>query len=231
MTDKTILIVDDERHILTMLEMNMKARGFKSLTAERGDIALELAQTEQPDLILLDVMLPGLDGVEVCRRLKGDERTNRIPVLMVSAKSEGKDKISGLESGADDYITKPFNLEELFLRIRAALRQVELLTASAQSPLISLGNLTLDRERLLVRAGKEKIDLTQTEFRLLLTFLQNRGETVSRDRLGKDVFGLVPEEMGRTLDVHLRNLRKKLGEGGARGCEIITIRGEGFRVD
>jgi len=231
MTDKTILIVDDERHILTMLEMNMKARGYKSLTAERGDHALDLALTGEPDLILLDVMLPGMDGVEVCRRLKGDERTKRIPVLMVSAKSEGKDKISGLESGADDYITKPFNLEELFLRIRAALRQVELLTASASSPLLSLGNLTLDRERFLVRAGKDKIDLTQTEFRILLTLLQNRGETVSRDCLAKDVFGLVLEEMGRTLDVHLRNLRKKLGEGGASGCEIITIRGEGFRVD
>ncbi|MBB6482116.1 response regulator transcription factor [Spirochaeta isovalerica] len=230
MNEKTILIVDDEKHILTMLEMNMKARGFNSLTAESGEEALEIALKKSPDLILLDIMLPGIDGVEVCRRLKEDERTKRIPVLMVSAKSEGKDKITGLKSGADDYVTKPFNLEELYLRINAALRQVELLTSSPVPVLLSLGNITLDKEKFLVRAADEKIELTQTEFRILLILLQHKGLTVSRERLAREIFDLSPEEMGRTLDVHIRNLRKKLDEKGARGCEIITIRGEGFKA-
>lgn len=230
MKDKTILIVDDEKHILQMLEMNMKARGYKSLTAEEGNSALQLASQEKPDLILLDVMLPGMDGLEICRRLKSNNETERIPVLMVSAKSEGKDKITGLRGGADDYITKPFNLEELYLRIEAALRQVEVLTSPPAPSILRLGELALDKDKILVTWSDEKIDLTLTEFKILQMLMREKGRTVSRDDMAGSIFGISPSEMGRSLDVHLRNLRKKLNEAGAI-CEIQTIRGQGFQIE
>ena len=143
-----ILIVDDEPHILQMIQINMKTKGYESITAETGEEALKLAVSESPDLILLDIMLPGIDGVEVCRRIKSDPATKRIPVLMISAKSEGQDRIKGFLGGADDYITKPFSLEELFLRIRASLRQVELLTQSASHRIYRKGNLELQAPRI-----------------------------------------------------------------------------------
>lgn len=231
MSDKTILIVDDEIHILQMLKMNMKARGYKSLTAENGEEALNIARNELPDLILLDVMLPGMDGIEVCRILKDDERTKRIPILMVSAKSEGKDKVSGFRGGANDYISKPFNLEELYLRIEAALKQVELLsTPSRPQPLVQ-GNLVLDLEKYLVTVADVKLDMTPTEFRILSMLLKNNGKTLSREELIEEIFDLSPSEIGRTLDVHLRNIRKKLNDNGVDGCVIKTIRGQGFRIE
>lgn len=230
MRDKTILIVDDEEHILQMLEMNMRARGYRSLTARSAEEALELALTSTPDLILLDVMLPRMDGVELCRLLKEREETKRIPVLMVSAKSEGRDKIAGLRGGADDYITKPFNLEELYLRIEASLRQVDLLSSPQRTSELKLGDLLLDREKYTVQWKGDKVDLTMTEFKILQRLLREQGEIVDKDRLVRDVFDLSPSEMGRTLDVHLRNLRKKLNAAGVDCCGITTIRGQGYRI-
>jgi len=212
-----------------MLEMNMKTHGYDSRSACTGEEALSLAEEVRPDLILLDVMLPGIDGLEVCRRLKEKPSTRKIPVIMLSAKSQGQDKINGLLEGADDYITKPFSLEELFLRIRAALRQVELLTAETGKTFTS-GTLTLDAEKYLVTSGDRRIDLTLTEFRILYRLLKNQGQVVERDALNREIFGKETEEVGRSMDVHIRNVRKKLDEASVTGFRIETVRGIGYRA-
>ncbi len=230
MTDlQKILIVDDEDHILQMLRMNMKRQGFLAVCAESGEEALALCHSEKPDLILLDVMLPGIDGVETCRRLKENPESRSIPVIMLSAKSQGQDKIEGLQGGADDYVTKPFSLEELFLRIRAALRQVDLLRGERTS-CFRCGSLNLDAERYQVSSGDLKIDFTMTEFRILHLLIKTPDRTVSRETLCRQIFEKEPDEIGRTLDVHLRNIRKKLDENKVENCEIQTLRGEGFRM-
>lgn len=230
MTDKQkILIVDDEDHILQMLQMNMKKEGFLSVCAESGEEALELSIREKPDLILLDVMLPGIDGVETCRRLKQNPDIRSIPVIMLSAKSQGQDKIDGLLGGADDYITKPFSLEELFLRIRASLRQVALLRA--EKPVVfRCGSLILNSEKYQVTSEGTKIDFTLTEFRILHLLMKSPERTVSRERLCRDIFDKNPDEIGRTMDVHFRNIRKKLIDNRVKSCEIQTLRGEGFQM-
>lgn len=225
---RTILIVDDEEHILQMLLMNMKTQGYRGLAASTGEEALSVAHKELPDLILLDVMLPGLDGVEICRRLKADPKTSRIPVLMVSAKSENRDKINGFQGGADDYITKPFSLEELFLRIKAALRQVEILTGAPAE--FRQGNLTLNTEKYQVQVEGRKIDVTLTEFRILHLLLKNKGHLVTRELLIEEIFEMDPAESSRSLDVHLRNIRRKLENSQTQGCEIETIRGQGYQI-
>jgi len=226
---RKILIIDDEDHILQMLRMNMKTQGYDSITAYTGEEGLVLTRKEAPDLILLDVMLPGIDGVETCRRLKDDPLTRRIPVIMLSAKSQGQDKIDGLLGGADDYITKPFSLQELFLRINAALRQVDLLTAVSNG-VLSVGSLALDTEKYQVSTGGGKIDLTLTEFRILHLLMKTPGAVVNREAMIQEIFDKDPAEMGRTLDVHVRNIRKKMEAHSVDRCEIETIRGTGFRI-
>ena len=228
---KKILIVDDEPHILQMLKMNMRTQGYECLTAETGEEGIEAAREKSPDLILLDVMLPGIDGIKACQTLKEDPQTKRIPILMVSAKSQGQDKINGLLGGADDYITKPFSLEELFLRIKAALRQVELLTTASATPgLYTHGDIELSTDKYQVRANDQKIDLTLTEFRILHHLLRQAGALVPRDEMIKAIFESDPIEMSRTLDVHIRNIRKKLKLAGVTKCEIQTVRGKGFII-
>lgn len=226
---KTILIIDDETHIVKLLEMNLRNRGYESICAYTGEQGIELARSRRPDLVLLDVMLPGIDGIAVCRALKTDAVTRRIPVLMLSAKSEGRDKISGLEGGADDYITKPFDLRELFLRIAASLRQVELLTSANESPL-GAGSLVLDVDRFQATASGHRIDLTPSEFRILQLLIKNRGSEVLRETINREILGRAPEDSGRTIDVHMRNIRKKLSESGVTGCLVETVHGTGYKI-
>ena len=226
---RKILIVDDEKHIVQMLDINVRAHGYVSLCVYDGEAALRAAREEHPDVILLDIMMPGMDGIEVCRRLKADPETRSVPVIMVSAKTEQSDRIAGLRGGADDYVTKPFNLEELFLRIRAALRQVDLLKEE-KGTLLGQGSVLLDTQRYQVTTDGNRIDLTLTEFRILYLLLRSRGEEVSRKELVQELFDKEPWEVGRTTDVHIRNLRKKLEDAGARGCTIETIRGIGYRI-
>ncbi len=226
---KKILIIDDEEHIVQMLRINMKTHGYDCACAYNGEDGVSMVSSYNPDLVLLDVMLPGIDGVEVCMKLKSNPLTRRIPVLMLSAKSQGKDKISGLEGGADDYITKPFSLKELFLRINASLRQVDLLSSVNESQ-FSVGNLSLDAEKYTVSAGDEKIDLTLTEFRILYCLIKNRGTPVSRESLIMDIFGPDSSGESRALDVHVRNIRRKLTENDVKNCEIVTIRGTGYQI-
>ncbi len=229
MKRRKILLVDDEVHIQEMLRINMKSQGYECLSAYTGEEALDIARKESPDLILLDVMMPGMDGVETCRRLKADKNLRAIPVLMVSAKSQGQDKIKGLEGGADDYITKPFSIHELFLRIRASLRQVDLLT-NGRNGILQAGSLALDTEKHQVTTDGEKIDLTLKEYRILYLLMKDRGALISREEMIQEVFDMEPEKMGRTLDVHVSNIRKKLEARSVSGCEIETVRGKGFRI-
>jgi len=234
---KKILIVDDEEHIVRMLDINVRTQGYESICAYGGAEALAAAATEQPDIVLLDVMMPEMDGIDVCRRLKSDPRTRAIPVIMVSAKSEEHDKIAGLIGGADDYVTKPFNLQELFLRIEAALRQVEILTGSggdggggSKKSSFTMGSVTLDAGRYQVTCRGNRVDLTLTEFRILHHLIREQGSTVSRSLLIKDIFNMEPEQMGRSIDVHIGNLRRKLESAGSEDCRIETVRGVGYRV-
>ncbi len=226
---RRVLIVDDEDHIVQMLDINMRTQGYESICVNSGEQALDAAAKLHPDIILLDVMMPEMDGLEVCRRLKADPETRSIPVIMVSAKSEERDKIAGLMGGADDYITKPFNLQELFLRIKAALRQVDILSR-AQGVHYEIGSVTLDTQKYQVTASGDRIDLTLTEFRILHMLFQNAGSVVSREALIREVFEKDPAEMGRTVDVHVRNIRKKLDSAQAKACRIDTIRGIGYMI-
>ena len=226
---KTILIVDDEEHIVKMLDINVRNNGYRSLLAYSGEAALETVRTNTPDLILLDIMMPGMSGIEVCRRVKNDPETCRLPVIIVSAKSETQDRIVGLESGADDYVTKPFNLQELFLRIKAALRQVELLSEEKKT-YYKLGSLELDTERFIAVSGGARIDLTLTEYRILQMLLQNAGKAVDRKVMLENIFERDSSDAGRTLDVHVRNLRKKMDSAQVRECEIRTVRGTGYII-
>jgi two-component system, OmpR family, alkaline phosphatase synthesis response regulator PhoP len=224
-----ILIVDDEEHIVKMIDINVRAQGYESICAYNGEQALEEAVSRKPDIILLDVMMPGMDGIEVCRRLKAQPNTRSIPVIMVSAKSEEHDKIAGLQGGADDYVIKPFNLEELFLRIRAALRQVEILSGSNDG-VYQIGSVQLDTQKYQVTSEGTRIDLTLTEFRMLHMFFQQPGNIVTRGTLISELFEREPSKIGRSLDVHIGNLRKKLDAANAYGCGIETVRGIGYTI-
>ncbi len=229
MNKKQILIIDDEEHILEMLRINMRTHGYDCITALSGEEGINLVRKLHPDLILLDVMLPGVDGVETCRILKNGEKTKRIPILMLSAKSQGQDKITGLKGGADDYITKPFSLQELFLRINAALRQVDLLT-SDQKFIFSSGTLLLNSEKYQVISKGNKIDFTLTEFRILHLLIKQKNSIVSRQILHTEIFSKNYADGGRAIDVHIRNIRIKLEANKVEGFFIETIRGAGYRL-
>jgi two-component system phosphate regulon response regulator PhoB len=221
-----ILIVDDERDLVTTLDYNLRREGYETRTAMTGRQALDLAvQVPRPDLIILDLMLPDLAGAEVCRRLRAAEATRGVPVLMLTAKGEEIDRVVGFEVGADDYLTKPFSVRELLLRIGAILRRVQV-SEPAPSPTESFGCLRLDRDAHRVWVDDAEVVLTALEFRLLATFLGRRGRVQSREALLTDVWGVNPEISSRTVDTHVKRLREKLG---AAGDYIETLRGVGYR--
>jgi two-component system phosphate regulon response regulator PhoB len=219
------LVVDDEEDILNLLSYNLKKAGFDVLTAEDGPEALELAVKELPGLILLDIMLPNMEGTEVLKRLKADPSTAGVPVIMLTAKGEEIDRIVGFELGADDYITKPFSPRELILRVRALFKRVGD-TPAVKGDVLSFKELTLDKERHRVTVGGEEVKLTSREFKLLSALLGARGRMLSRDKIldmawGHDFF-VTP----RTVDTHIRRLRSKLRDAGVY---IETVRGMGYR--
>jgi DNA-binding response OmpR family regulator len=226
MSEKKVLIVDDEVEIVNMLSLNLEIHGYKVLKAHNGKDALDIAHNESLDLILLDVMMPGISGFEVCKKLKGDILTRAIPVIMVSAKDQISDKIEGLSSGAEDYLTKPFNLEELLLRIKSNINQVEV--ASQTTSLYIIGNLVLDTNTFQAKIADEKLDLTLTEFRILQSLMSTK-DIVNKEELVQYIFEKSVGESGRVLDVHIRNLRKKIGNSSIKcTCSIETIRGIGY---
>lgn len=207
----------------------MESAGYQVVTAENGEDALRLCSEEKPDLVLLDIMLPGIDGLEVCRRLKSQKETMLIPIIMITAKGEEVDKIIGLELGADDYITKPFSVRELVARVKALLRRARLsLPEVLEDNVIKLGDLVINSSTYEVYKGEEKIDLTLKEFGLLKLLVLNKGKVLTRDFLLDKVWGYEYYGETRTVDVHIRYLRQKLEKVGIKQC-IETVRGVGYR--
>ena len=223
-----ILVVEDEPDIVELVSYNLRQAGMAVEAAEDGEAALEMAEQSQPNLIILDLMLPGIDGLEVCRLLKQRVSVRDIPVLMLTSKAEEVDRIVGLELGADDYVVKPFSPRELVLRVKAILRRSREAPAAAagSADLITAGPLTVDPEGHHAFVEGRPLSLTATEFKLLLTLLQRRGRVQSREELLNVVWGYQYSGYGRTVDTHIRRLREKLG-----GAQVLveTVRGVGYR--
>ena len=221
-----VLIVEDERDLVGNLEYNLEREGYQTRSALTGRAALELATQEPiPDLVVLDLMLPDVSGTEVCRHLRADERTRRVPVLMLTAKGEEIDRVVGFEVGADDYVVKPFSVRELMLRIRAILRRLE--PVQPQSGEVSFGCLRVDRRGHRAWVEGAEVVLTALEFRLLMTFLTRRGHVQTREMLLSDVWGIDADVTRRAVDTHVKRLRNKLGPAGEY---IQTLRGVGYRL-
>ncbi len=221
-----VLVVDDEPAQRAMLGYNIEAQGYRMLSAGDGEEALLLAEEQRPDIILLDWMLPRLSGIEVCRQLKARATTREIPVIMVSARSEEDDRVRGLDTGADDYITKPYSVSELLARIKANLRRVR---PSSVGQVLEVGDLRLDAEgHRVYRAGSE-LRLGPTEFRLLSTFMEKPGRVWSREQLLDRVWGRDIYVDSRTVDVHIGRLRKALMAQGGED-PIRTVRGAGYAL-
>ena len=220
-----VLIVEDDKNISRLIGYNLGKAGFDCRTAFTGEDALKLTDKERFDLIVLDLMLPGIDGLEVCRILKQDKESQKVPVVMLTAKGEEMDRVVGLELGADDYIVKPFSPRELVLRIKAILRR----GGPKKSPIsgtLTAPGLTIDVERHQVLANKKEVELTAMEFRLLATLVERRGRVQDRDRLLEDVWGITGDIDTRTVDTHIKRLRAKLGRPGKL---IKTIRNVGYK--
>jgi DNA-binding response OmpR family regulator len=221
----TILIIEDDADIAESLEYNLKREGFETVTAESGEKGLRLATDgkSQPALILLDLMLPGMNGMELCEKLRSDPSTEKIPIVLLTAKAAEKDRVAGLESGADDYVVKPFSIKELIARVRAVLRRSE---GEAANETYQGERLTVDFSDMRVECGGEAIKLTRKEFQLLAHLVKNVGRVATRQQLLDNVWGYTYFGDTRTLDVHIRRTRQKLGQCG--DC-IETVVGVGYR--
>ena len=224
-TRPRILVVDDEPDALELIGFNLRAAGFDISTAEDGEKAFKLARDLQPDLILLDVMLPELDGLEVCKIIRRDPATSGIPIIMLTAKAAEVDRVLGLELGADDYVTKPFSPRELVLRVKNMLKRG--LLPEEKVDTIKVGILQIDIPRHLVTVSGRAADLTATEFKLVTLLAQRRGRVQSRDQLLQDVWEYDSVIDTRTVDTHMRRLREKLG---AAAKYLDTVRGVGYRL-
>jgi two-component system phosphate regulon response regulator PhoB len=207
-----------------LIAYHLKQAGFSIISALDGPSGLELAKKERPSLIILDLMLPGMDGKEICRALKSNPLTQSIPILMLTAKAEEIDRVIGFELGADDYVTKPFSPRELVLRVKAILRRKE--ASQEGGKIIQIGELLIDVDRHHVSVKKNPVRLTSIEFKLLLELVSKRGRVQTRERLLDKVWGYTYEGYARTVDTHIRRLREKLGPSGD---DIETIRGVGYR--
>ncbi len=227
MTRKTVLIVDDEPDILRLLEYNLQKEGFRIVSATTGAEALKRVRKGDIDLVVLDLMLPEVDGYEVIRRMKAREETNNIPVIMLTAKSEEVDRVLGLELGADDYVTKPFSVRELMARIKAVLRRTENAGRSDRK-VISIKDLLIDLDSYQVTRGGKKIELGPREFKLLWVLASRPGKVFSRQRLLDEVWGDEIYVEPRTVDVHIRRLREKLEYDPSHPVYILTKRGVGY---
>ena len=219
-----ILIADDEPDVVDLVAANLRAAGYDISKAQDGPSALAAVREQPPSLLILDLMLPGMSGLEVCRTLKGDPATSMIPIIMLTAKAEEVDRVVGLELGADDYVTKPFSPRELVLRVKGVLRRNP---NESSDGLLSLNGIVLDRKRLQVQIEGKTVDFTATEFKLLTLLMERRGRVQSREVLLNDVWGYESVIDTRTVDTHVRRLREKLG--GSADC-IETVRGFGYRI-
>jgi two-component system phosphate regulon response regulator PhoB len=221
-----ILLVEDEPDIAEVLQYNLEKEGFEVQVESRGDAAFDRIRGELPDLLLLDLMLPGIDGLELARLLQRDHRTSAVPIVMLTARGEEVDRIVGLELGADDYITKPFSPREVVLRIKAVLRRASQ-SGAPSGPMLQIGGLRLDAEGHRLEVDGEDVTLTATEFRLLKLLMERAGRVQTRGQLLSDVWGYSEEVDSRTVDTHVRRLRRKLGREADR---IETVIGVGYRL-
>ncbi len=222
---KTVLVVDDEPTLVATLRYNLEREGYKVLAAGDGDKAITLARSERPDLMILDLMLPAVDGLEVCRILR---REMNLPILMLTARAGEVDKVVGLEIGADDYVTKPFSTRELLARVRALLRRT---ATPADEEVIVSGDLHVDLKRREVTRNDKPLDLKPKEMELLLYFLRNKGRAFTREQLLREVWGYDFYGDSRTVDVHVSWLRQKIEEQASKPVRILTVRGVGYRFE
>lgn len=226
MAGERILIIDDEMNIVELLKYNLEANGYKVIYALTGKEGLTYSLQNKPDLILLDIMLPEVDGFDICKEIKRNKDTENIPIIMLTAKSEEFDKILGLELGADDYITKPFSVRELLARIKVVLRRNH---KEDKSEVINTGDLIIDFNKHEVIKKGEKIELTLKEFELLKLLVLNKGKVMTRDFLLDKVWGYEYYGETRTVDVHVRHLRQKLEDDDKNPDYIETVRGIGYK--
>ena len=234
MKNYKVLIAEDDKNLLDILRYNLEKEGYRVVTAQDGARALEKTQSEKPDLLILDIMLPEIDGFEVCRIVR---KEMTVPILMLTAKADEVDKIVGLELGADDYMTKPFSIRELLARIKAMLRRVEMvsesLTASAATPstVLDFGELKLDTARHVLTRNDTSVDLGPKEFDLLAFLMLNKGQVFSRDTLLDKVWGYEFTGDTRTVDVHVRWLRQKIETSPEKPVYLRTVRGVGYKFE
>lgn len=226
--NRKILIVEDEKDIVKMLEYALKKEGFTVVSVRNGLEAVNTAERERPDLVLLDLMLPGMGGLDVCKSLKSDRKTSGIPVIILTAKSQEIDKVIGLELGADDYMTKPFSPRELMARIKAVLRRTS--GREVTSDVFTAGDLALDMSKIQVKVRNRPVELTSKEFELLKALTGAKGRVLSREYLLDTIWGIDEslEIETRTVDAHITTLRKKLKSAGAY---IVTVKNYGYRFE
>lgn len=229
---QTILVVDDEENIVELIKFNLEREGYRVITAGDGNAAVALAESDSPDLILLDVMLPGMDGLAVCRLLNQKPNTRNIPIIMISARGEELDRVLGLEIGADDYVTKPFSTRELVARVKARLRRNREVDDNAREKSgsrLTFNRLVIDQEKFMVTVDGVKMDLTPKEFELLRFLACEPGKVFSRDYLLEKIWGYDYVGDSRTVDVHIRHIRQKFEQLSGQPQFIETVRGVGYR--
>ena len=225
-----ILVVDDDRDIVRLVRSYLEKAGYQVLTAYDGESALRLLRSEKPQLLILDLMLPDRDGWDVARLVRADSNIAATPIIMLTARVEDNDKIVGLEIGADDYITKPFNPREVVARVRALLRRTQLQQESQVPQRLRVGELVLDLGKRELSRNKESINLTPSEFELLRVLMENPGFVITRDELAEKALGYGSASAGRTLDSHIKNLRRKIDENTDQGSLIQTVHSIGYRM-
>jgi two-component system alkaline phosphatase synthesis response regulator PhoP len=225
MKPQTVLVIDDERDLIELVRYNLEKSGFDVIGATKAEAGLEIAKMNSPDVVILDIMMPGQDGLEVCRQLRGDARTARIPLIMLTAKGSEADRVTGLEMGADDYLVKPFSPRELVARVRAILRRNA--AAATTSEVIRHGDLVVDVPRHEITWKGRAVFLTATEFRILHFLAARAGRVCSRTDIIDDALGSDVAVIDRTIDVHVTAIRRKLGKGGEF---IETVRGFGYKL-
>lgn len=225
-----VLVVDDEEHIVELIKFNLENYGYEVITAYNGEEALLKTKAEIPDLIILDLMLPIIDGMDVCKKIKSNEETGNIPIIMLTAKSDEADKVIGLEIGADDYMTKPFGVRELMARVKAVLRRSLDSKKHKNIKKIQIEDILIDDEKHEVIKDKIKLELTLKEYELLKILALNRGKVLSRNYLLDEIWGYDYFGETRTVDVHIRHLRKKIEDSDKNPKYIETIRGIGYKM-
>jgi len=224
-----VLVVDDEKDLVDLISYNLEKEGYKVLKAYNGEAALGLVHSKNPDLVILDLMLPGIQGMEVCKLIRKNSATSNLPIIMVTAKGDEFDKILGLEVGADDYITKPFSVRELLARVKAVLRRFEASVLQSEKDTFEFRGLRIDFNSHLVTVDGKKVDLSPTEFKILQYLLRRPGRVYTRDQILDHVWADTAFVEPRTVDVHIKRLRTHIEKDTSNPLYILTVRGVGYK--